>query len=93
MRDGLANMNVSPKGKKAKMAPYQGLFFFGSSNFSLPASSNEKILCTLCLRRLDTLNIETNPAGLSLEFEIWRQKIMTDLISWLMLRVLFNSFW
>ena len=55
MRDGLANMNVSPKGKKAKMAPYQGLFFFGSSNFSLPASSNEKILCTLCLRRLDTL--------------------------------------
>ena len=55
MRDGLANMNVSPKGKKAKMAPYQGLFFFGSSNFSLPASSNEKILCTLCLRRLHTL--------------------------------------
>ena len=53
MRDGLANMNVSPKGKKAKMAPYQGLFFFGSSNFSLPASSNEKILCTLCLRRQD----------------------------------------
>ena len=56
MCDGLANMNVSPKGKKGKDgAVSRPFFFFGSSNFSLPASSNEKILCTLCLRTLDTL--------------------------------------
>ena len=32
-------------------------------------------------------------AGLSLEFEIWRLKVITNLISWLMFRLLFISFW
>ena len=45
VRDGLANMNVSPK-QKRKDGAYQGLFFLWEQQFLIASFSNETILCS-----------------------------------------------